>query len=347
MKKRIPIKLLIFITILLLVFIIFLFFIFKSYNYTVTYNINDIKIEEEYNKKDKYYTFLITKNKITYPFLIRSKYLRHRKLINDILVKENDNEVCLYPQSKRIDFYPICSNDKDIVAYNLANNKDIDYTFKGVNKNIFEYEKIKSYNINNANYLIYNYKGFYFINKDNKFNIELFNKDNYNINLYYIYKDYVIIPDYNDDHYFKRLYAVNNNTGKVITIDSEYDISYDSIFLGDYKKKIYLLDKKERKEYVILFNKKKVEETEFKNIKNGKLVNESYSKIVNNYKGITNKNIFKYEVINNKLYKVIDNIKIKLSDNYVDKIISNKEEVIYYLVKENLYMYSEDTGEVL
>ena len=48
-------KLKLFQIILVLIFLIFLIFLLSAKNYTEKYTINNVKIEESYSKKDKYY----------------------------------------------------------------------------------------------------------------------------------------------------------------------------------------------------------------------------------------------------------------------------------------------------
>ena len=144
MKKG-KIKQLTFILILFIGFTIFLFLMFKSYNYEKTYTINKYKIKEVYNKETGYYTFLITYNNKIYPYELKSDYLRKRNLITDVNIYEKEDNLCLLPKSTKLDFYPVCSNDTEIISYNLT-DKDSDYfhypEYKNNNK---EYEKIKGF----------------------------------------------------------------------------------------------------------------------------------------------------------------------------------------------------------
>ena len=135
--------------------------------------------------------------------------------------------------------------------------------------------------------------------------------------------------------------------GKVIEINSEYDISFDSIFIGDYKNKVYLVDKKEKKEYTINIKKEKVEQIDFQIIKNNKVEKTTYNKIINNNLNFISNNNHFYLIQNDILYKKINDIKIKISDKKVSKIIDYIDGTIYYLSENNLYMYNEYEGEVL
>ena len=320
---------------------------FKSYNYEKEYVINEFKIKESYNKNKKYYTFIVSYNNLSYPYIISNKYLRNRNLINDVKIVKNDNELCLMPVSKELNFYPLCSQDSNIYTLNLT-NLDVDfYNYQDVNVINKEYNKLKMNYLNNLNYLLFNYQGFYYINSKKQTNINLFNKDIYTIDLIYQKDNYVIVPDYNQDYYFNKLYVINLDNGKKEEIVSDQDISFTSIFLGEYKDKIYLLDKKEEKEYVINLKKKKINETDFKIVKNNKLVDSTYKEIVNNNITFMKSNIISYVLIDKKLYMNIEGVKVRLSDKDITKIIKNDNDTIYYLVNDELYMYNNTVGEVL
>lgn len=328
------------IVILIVIFCLFLYIIYKPYDYNKIYNLNEYNIEEIYHKNNSYYVFNITKDNIKYSFLIEGKYTKNRKLINKIELFDN----CILPQSEYLLFYPLCYKDDIVYSYNGENNS-----------NLFEYQNIDSLNdkynnisinfLNNKKFLIYNYRGFYLLN--DKKEIKLFDKDVYNIDLVYYLNNFVIIPDYNNNYYFDKLYLININNGKIDEINLDNKISFTSIFLGDFKNCIYLLDKKEEKEYKIDIRKKKVEETNFYILENNKLVKKNYLTIVNNNLAFKKDSIYKYEIIDNYLYQIINNNKIKLSNLEVTKIIKNSNDTVYYLVKDRLYMFNHKYGEVL
>ena len=343
MKKKVN-KLKTFVTILLVLFIIFLIIVFKSYSYTKIYNIDEFIITEEYNKKLKYYKYAIEKDNKIYSYIFESKYYHNRKLIKDITYTSIDNEECILPKSSKLQFYPLCSNDNEIYTYNLSNIKDL-YSYKEISEVNDEYNKIKINYLNNKKYLIYNYKGFYLLN--NKKEIKLFNKDIYNLELIYEFNNNLIIPDYNNNYYFNKFFIINMINGKISELKLDTDISFNSVFLGDYKNNIYLLDKKEEKEYKINLKKKKVIETDFLILENNKLVKTNYRNIVNNFLVFNKDIIYNYEINDNYLYQVIDNIKIRLSNKKVNKIIKYDKDTVYYLVEDSLYMYNNIYGEIL
>ncbi len=343
MRKNI--KLINFILILVILFIIYVVVTFRSQDYNLEYQVNHLNIKEVYTKNDKYYTFYVSKDSFTYPFKIQSKYLRKRKLINDIEVIAKQEEECLLPKSDYLTFDYLCRNNQEFYEGYLSENLNI--TFKKIAKLDKTFQNIKINYLNNKVYLLYNYKGFYYLNGKQFLNIKLFNKDVYNINLIYQLANYLVVPNYNEEHYFSSFYVLNMQDGKYKEIESDYEIYFDSIFLGDYKNKIYLLDKKMKKEYTIDIKKEKIQEVDLQVLENKKMVTKTFNEIVSNNLVFYPKNVNNYELINNILYKKIDNIKIKLSNKEVSKIIKNDEDTVYYLVNEDLYMYNNDWGEVL
>ncbi len=333
-----------FLFLLLILFVIFLIILYKPYSYNKTYKIDNYSITETYDKDNKIYKFIIDDNIVKYAYIVNNKYTSKRKLINKIDTYSKEDEVCIIPISNNITFYPLCSKDNIVYTYNNSNIKDI-YDYEEVSGIDRKYNNIKEYYLNNKKYLIYNYKGFYLIG-DNK-EIKLFNKDIYNIDLVYELNNKLIIPDYNNNYYFDKLYVINILNGRKKEIRLEEKISFDSVFLGDYKNSIYLLDKKEEKEYKIDIKKLKIEETDFYILDNNKLVKSNFKYISNNNIVFPKDSLYRYEIIDNYLYEIIDNNKIKLSNNKVDKIIKENNSTVYYLVKDNLYMYNNKKGEVL
>ena len=93
--------------------------------------------------------------------------------------------------------------------------------------------------------------------------------------------------------------------------------------------------------------KKKINETDFKIVKNNKLVDSTYKEIVNNNITFMKSNIISYVLIDKKLYMNIEGVKVRLSDKDITKIIKNDNDTIYYLVNDELYMYNNTVGEVL
>jgi len=345
MKKKI--KKILFFVILFIVVGMFFVVRFKSYDYEVNYNVNEFKVIESYSTESSEYKFIIKNSNKEFPYKFKNDYITTKELIESIKIYNNEDETCILPISNKISFYPICYKDNSLTYYNLSNTNVDNFKYQQIKNNIFDTDNIKVNNTNNNNYLLYNYTGFYYIANDKIKNIKLFEKDVYNIDLIYQLNEYLLIPNYNDNYYFTKLFVVNIKNGKVKEIKLEKEIAFDSIFLGDYKNKIYLLDKKEEKEYRINMNKLEVEEIEYTILKNNKLERVSFKEIANNNLLFDNKDEINYEIIDNKLYYIIDNYNILVTDKIVNKIIKQEGNTIYYLSQENLYMYNNTYGEVL
>ncbi len=332
------------------IFLISLFIYIKTSpkDYEINYNINQFKIKEIYDKENSTYQFNIEYQNKTYPYLITNKYSEKRELINNIEIITNEgNEICLLPESDIISFYPICISNNELVSYNLITNKSDTYKYQKVSFLNKDYAKLNINFLNNASFLLYNYKGFYFINSETTKDIELFTKDIYSVSLIYQYDSYILIPDYNEDYYFNKLYLINMANGQVEDINLESEISFTSRFLGDYKNDVYIIDEKEEKEYKINIKRKKVIETEFLIFENGKLEKKSFNEIKNNNLEFEKDTFSSYTLIENKLYQIIENEKILISNFEIDKIIKTHENEVYYLVDDNLYLYNNLYGEVL
>ena len=343
MKKN---KLFVFNTLLLLFFLLFLFFVYRPYNYKKEYNINNYNVIEIFRKKDKVYKFYIKYNNQDYPFIINSKYVRKKELINEIKIYKNEKEICLLPVSDYIEFYPLCSNKKEKYTYNLSKVDNVDYKYRKITTIDKNYKDIKINKLNDLSFLIYNYKGFYLINNDTNKYIEIFKNDHYNLDLIYQYKNYLVLADYDQEYYFNKLYYVNILNGKVKEINFDYDISFDSKFLGEYKNNIFLLDKKNKREYKINLKRKNIELTDFQIVKNDKLIKKDYKQIIKNLKQEPN-NFNEYKIIKDKLYRIINKEKIKITNKKVDKIIKFNNDEIFYLSSDKLYMFNNKIGEIL
>ena len=289
---------------------------------------------------------LITYKEREYPFYVPHKNLRKRKLISNISVSENENYICILPNSDKLELYPICYNNDELVWYNLEDN-DIPYTLKTFNKVNDEYNKITIHTQSDDAYLLYNYRGFTYINKDTKLSLSLFNKDIYTMPLYYQYNNYLLIPNYNEEHYFSKFYLIDMKNGKVKEIISEDKISYDTIMLGSYKNKIYFLDKKEKQEYYLNIKKEVIKKIDYQILENNKLVTKTYNDIVNNNLDFLTKNYIDYKIIDNKLYISYLDKDILISEKNISKIVKNDNDVVYYLVGDALYRFDFYHGEVL
>lgn len=345
-------KIITLISVILIFFIIYVLVLLIPKNYSIIYNKGDFQITEQYNKSEKKYFFEIKYKSINYPLLIEKDYSRKRKIIDDITVNEIKEERCLniIIDKKK---YRSCSNNNDLRAFNtmsedfLKNNYNIE---PQKNSKIDEYKKINIYNKNHK-YYIWNYKGFYLIDPTTKKKIDIVNKDNYKNYLTYQTDKYLIIPNYDQEYFYTKIYLLNTENNKIDTIELEYEVSIDSYFIGNYNDKVYFIDKKGKIEYELNLKNKKIKIVSKDNdaiYYDGKeMINTSLNKLINEEKVFNYENIYNYILDNNTLYLKIKDYKIKVSNLKVNKIVSISNDKIYYLSKNKLYEYQYNGNENL
>lgn len=358
MKRKYKLKksAIIIISIILLgviVLTLFIISLFKTKSYSIEYNLDDYKISEYYDDKNKLFYYEINKDDITYNFIHDSKYTKERKMINKINTFKEDNVTCITIESEQIKFNPLCNIESELVDYRLVPSTLLKKMNIEINNNEEEKE-INNYTIydNDFNAFIWNYKGFNHIkNKESNF-ISLFEKDFYNIPLTTKINNYLIIPDYEQEYTFNKVYIIDLNTNEVDTWTLKSNISYDSYILGTNKKSLYIIDQKNKREYELVPHKKKMRVLATSNkqgiiYNNGEEKKISMKTLISEKHSFTYKTKYKYKLIDNKLYlSYLDKgTSTKVSNQNISKIISIKEDTIYYLVNTTLYKYSLEEGE--
>ena len=339
--------------IFLLLIVIILIIVFKDKSYEITYEIDNLKVQEKFQAKSNKYYFEINGFDKNFVVEIPHKYLHQKKVIKNILVKQDDQTICIIPNSKKLEFYPLCYQNDEYINYHQINNKELleSSYYHSITPNSFDYNQISINYLNDKDYYIWNYKGFYKINNDEQSTIKIFDRDTYNIFLSYQTKNGILIADYNQDYNFKDFYFLDKKKDKVKKITATNDLSFESYFLGEYKNKIYFMDKKNKKEYEI--NPKKSTINKLNHNNKGKiLVDESLEDISINklstkeYQFPKN-NFYDYQIIDNKLYLVIANSKMLISNLNVKEIVKIEDDTVYYLVDDKLYYFNNYDGEVL
>ena len=360
MKKKYKLKksaiivsiLLIIIIIILISFIISLF---KSKSYSLEYSIDNYDISENYNNEKKYYYYEITNNENKYNFIYKAPYNKEKKLIYEIKEYQDEDYTCLVVKSNYINSYPLCSSKESNIDYHLINDKlkeelsDYFTITKELNE---KYENYTIYNKDNQIF-IWSYKGFNYISKDNNKFIKIFDKDIYEIPLATKINNYILIPDYQQEHYFNKIYIIDLDTLETEEWPLKYEISFDSYILGTNDKSIYLIDKKDKIEYELVPHKKKMRIIAKSNnqgtiYENGQISKVSMTKLANQEQSFIYKEDYKYQLINNNLYlSYIDSsIKIQISNKKIDTIIYTNEANVYYLIDDTLYRYNPKYGEI-
>ena len=342
--------------ILIIVSLIFLLIsVFKTKSYSLEYNIDNYEISENYNNEGNYYYYEISNNNLKYNFIYKSSYNKEKKLIKEIKEYKDEDYLCLIVRSNYIESYPLCSYNDSYIDYHLISEtlqeKISDYYTE---PKMIE-EKYQNYNIFNQDeqLLLWSYKGFNYFNKDKTEFIKIFNKDIYEIPLATKINNYILIPDYEQEYYFNKAYILNLENLKVEEWNLKYEISFDSYVLGTNDKSIYIIDKKNKKEYELVPHKKKMRIIAKSNnqatiYEEGQISKVSLTKLINKEQTFTYKENYKYQLINNQLYlSYLDSSnKIKVSNQKIDTIISTYEDNVYYLIDDTLYKYNLKYGEV-
>jgi len=211
-----------------------------------------------------------------------------------------------------------------------------------------QYKDITINYLNNKKFLIWNYKGFNILDDEEKKTINFLDNDSYKLDLVAKVDKYLLVPNYNSEHTFNKIYIIDTDKNKLDTWELDYEIYFNSYILGTHKKSVYLYDKKNQIEYELRPDKKKIKKVKYK-----ALIENEWQKLelsdLNKEIKFKKDTVYNYEVINNKLYisYLGGNNKIQISKLKVKDIVYIDNDVVYYLVDDKLYMYDKLYGEVL
>lgn len=333
--------------------ILILYVIIKPKNYEKIYKIDGVTITESFNKQTKFYTFKIEVDNQQFITKINHKYIHSKKLIKNISVNTKDNTTCLILKSDKLNTYPICKQNDEYLSYYLLENKNLipEEYFQNKISESTTYNNLTIYNLNNHKYLVWNYNSFYIVDNNKVQEINLFNEDVYSIPLASQTKNYFLIPNYEEKYNFNKIYIVDINTAKVRELNLKNSISYESYILGEHNKRIYLVDKKNQKEYEIYPKRLLIDNIINKNsgkfLENGEWKSISLNKLITQENSFTNIKEIDFILEDNKLYEVLDEQKTLVSNDSVKKIITIINNTVYYLKDDKLYSFNEYQGEVL
>lgn len=339
-------KLIILISVIIIFFVFFLYMYFSPRDYEKKYEINKVNITERYNKEKAYYYFNLNYKNKNIEYVTTEKYTTKRGLINKVKIVEDENSICLIPSSEYHQTYPICTKDDAQILYTLT---DIGFEHKKAVKPTTElYKDININYLNNKSFLIWNYKGFNYINEDEQKEINILEKDVYNLGLVAQVDKYLLIPDYDSNHTFDKMFVLDLMTSKIDEWKLEYEIYFDSYIVGVENKSVFLFDKKNKQEYELRPDKKKMRKVAYKAIIEDEWQDLSLGDLNKEIK-FSRKNVYNYEVTNNVLYLSYlgGNNKILVSSKDVKEIVHVENDTVYYLVDDKLYMYNIAYGEVL
>lgn len=325
---------------------IFIFFIYQLVvnhpkDYELIYNINSYNIKESYSKKDKAYYLNIYDDSTNYSFFLKRKYSKKRKLLENIDIYTDDEKTCVKPIVKNETFQYVCNKDNDYFMY--LSNSLIES----------DKEKIDSIDVYNKDFTYYIFDGYGVKNVVTKKKIHFFNNEHYENALSYKGDNFILFVNYDDERVFNKFYLIDKESEDYFEIVNEnYEISYDSYFLGMVKNKVYLFDKKNMKEYSIDI-KKRVIKLISKGDK-GLFYDLGFDEVLlSKLKYETNLfntgSLVDYEINNGTLYKKYNNSvnRIKITDYSVKTIVSASDEEIFYISDDSLYSYNDTSGNTL
>ena len=346
-------KLKILIGIIIIFFSFFLITYFKKRNYVVNYKVKKYNITEKYDKnKDTYYVS-VKNNKEEYHFIIKDKYTRKRKLVSNIKYIKEENKKCLLINFNNKKVAPSCTKDEEYISYYLLD----DNMKNKIGKKYYNEYKIskktsyKNIDINtlfNKKILVWNYHGFYYLDKNKKKDITLFKNDTYDASLIGTIKNYVVIPNYNQEYEYNKLIVLNVDDLKTRNLKLKDNMSSDSYVLGTNLDSIYIFDKKYEKEFEIVPHKLKYRIVNPLIYNKGKKVEKSALTLKNQNETFVYDYTYDYKIINGKLYRtnIYNNSKELISDYDIKTIVKKNDSEVYYIVDDKLYVNSIKYGEV-
>lgn len=341
-------KLKIFQITIVILLILFSFFFFKSVDYTKEYEVDNVSVKESYDKENKYYYFTFTYKDTTLDYLIESKYKQKRGFIENISIMEEETNFCLIPESNTFEFIPLCMENDEITYYknvsaNLLSKIPEEYLPK--KKEIEEtYKDITIYN-KDYTYLLWNYKGFYYINKDTTKEINFLETEQYNVPLIGYTKDYLIIPNYDDDYTFDKVYRISLEDGNVKDYKLDYNIYFDSYFPGYDKNKLYIVDNNEEVMYEWNAKNGDLEKIKPKMLNNDEWENVGIKTLINQNKKFIYPSNYVYELKDGILTMNYQGKDIKtLIDQDVTSIIRIKDKEVFYLKTDTVYVFNQEEG---
>ncbi len=337
-------KLILFLSIVMVIAGSFWWYLHSPKDYELTYLLDDAEITERYEKSSQYYFFTIKKEDHSFYYSIPMDYKFHRKKITKVITEANDKTICITPKIGDLKIDTICHNGEEYLDIALTELKQQEEA-----KKINSYQNITIYN-QKYHYFIWNNKGFTDI-KNNK-EYSFLESEMYANSLTYQWRDYLLVPDYDEPRKFNTFYILDSSKEKVEEWEIPYEISFDSYFMGDVNGKIYLFDTKEKCQYAIDIENRKIEITSDQEggvVYQNKWTHKPLNELAYYPETFTYEKQYNFEVKDNTLFMHYyqSNIQIKLSNQKIDHIIYMTDKVIYYLVDENLYGYEMGIGEQL
>lgn len=301
-------------------------------DYEYKYELNDIQILEKYTKNNNLYTFEFTKGSIIYKYAINAEYMDKRGLVTKVAIKDK----CLSVKSK-IDNYSICKDENNNYETSFVDEINPDKYTKTVSN-------IKIYDLKDYKYYIWNYKSLLSFDKEDTKEITLYKDDLYSLDLSTKYQNYLVLPDYDSEHYFKKFYLINSKNDAVKEVNLNKKIYFDSYFLGDYHNRLYLYDLDREKEYRINLKTGKVEKNSYEILVNNKWEKTSNIKLNKKNQYFIYDTDFNYILEDHTLYYETPVSRLKMTNLNVDRIIEVFDNKVFFLSEDTIYYADIYTG---
>ena len=343
-KKNLKLKTLLLFLISIVIIYCIVYFLPKNYKFE--YQVDGFNVVEAYNKKDKLYTIKIEKKKNTFEFIGTNGHVSKRKLINKVEEYSNEDTTCIIVDSDIINHPISCIQEDELIDYHLTKDVLPKRYYKEENKKETTYKELTLNNLDNTTYYIWNYQGFYKVNKNEQKEIDVFETDTYDIKLATIIKDYLVVADYDQKYNFNKFKLINLKNNKVSEFKFKEDISFDSRILGVHKNNFYILDEKNEIEYEVNIKKKKITKVNGKLYQNGKWEKVNIHKIKTDNLKFENPKDYIYEIKDGLvMYQRGFKTPIKISDKEVKTIVYENNDTVYYIADDSLYKYNFEDGE--
>ena len=333
--------------------ILFIVIVFKYIfsNYKIQYKLNNYNINTIYKNGRFYYE--ISDGNIKYNFDYYKKRSLGKTRVTKIIEINNENIKCIYPIIKNVDTYPLCYENNVFVDYNLIDSE----LLEEYKKEVVDVEKsTKDFvfynNLGDNEYIaLWNYKGYIVMNGSSYKNIDIFNKEKYDNSLSYLVNNKIFMANYDEEHEYTKLIVLDIKSLDISEIDLKTSIDFDSYIVGNIDNNLYIYDNKYSKLYEINIKNEKVNivgdnEKGFIKFENGKSIPCSKNEYKINKISFNSKySNYKY-YINNGVFKTINDNK-SISQRIINQdvsIISEYNNNLYYVDKDNFYMYNPKEG---
>lgn len=369
--------------------------------HTISYKVDKFDVTETLsinnkNEVDNYYIEIKNKD-FEIGVQILNDFGKAKKILTSVKFERINNQICILPifRGGKILTDIMCLNDNIISNYsslkgtsneldNFAHKmKEYGYNLKQYENNLKKYHQIKTLklfndNIVNNHFIALNdYRGVKIISYKNElFNeINIFDKDIYDVSLAQGIKNKYVIFNYNNKYEFTNFYIIdiiNNKTKKMKIKDK---MSYNSKIIGSVDDSVYIIDYDNKKEYEINTKKESIKEIGNKDIgykiyncfkqeevSSQEILSKDYLiptcsevKTNNDYERIdlvggSNSGYYYYyqnTIDGYKVYRAnVQNKKQKLYITTLDNIdnIQYSKEYIYYIKNNQINYYSDYTG---